>query len=235
MGSACALIVNADDFGQSAGVNLGVIEAHEHGIVSSASLMVRWPAAREAATYARGQPRFSVGLHLDLGEWILQDSAWVARYEVVPTSDEVGVATEVARQIATFRDLMGRDPSHIDSHQHVHRSDPVRAAVLAAAGKLGVHVRHFGPARYCGAFYGQDADGRPLADALTPDALVKILRDLPAGLSELCCHPGYADDLETAYRLERMIEVRTLCSGEVRAALNDLGIGLVSFADPGDW
>jgi len=43
------LIVNADDFGQSQGVNRGVIAAHEHGIVTSASLMVRWPAAIEAA------------------------------------------------------------------------------------------------------------------------------------------------------------------------------------------
>ena len=39
------LIVNADDFGQSAGINRGIIEAHEHGIVTSTSLMVRWPAA----------------------------------------------------------------------------------------------------------------------------------------------------------------------------------------------
>jgi predicted glycoside hydrolase/deacetylase ChbG (UPF0249 family) len=47
------LIVNADDFGQSHGVNRGVIEAFENGIVTSASLMVRWPAAVEAAAYAR--------------------------------------------------------------------------------------------------------------------------------------------------------------------------------------
>jgi predicted glycoside hydrolase/deacetylase ChbG (UPF0249 family) len=51
------LIVNADDFGQSAGVNRGVIEAHENGIVTSASLMVRWPDAADAARYARPAPR----------------------------------------------------------------------------------------------------------------------------------------------------------------------------------
>ena len=43
------LVVNADDFGQSEGVNRGIIEAHTNGIVTSASLMVRWPAAREAS------------------------------------------------------------------------------------------------------------------------------------------------------------------------------------------
>ena len=231
MTSARALIVNADDFGQSPGVNRGIVEAHEHGIVTSASLMVRWPAAREAAAYARERPRLSVGLHLDLGEWALRDGEWVPRYEVAPTSDARLVAAEVSRQIEAFRALLGRDPTHIDSHQHVHRSEPARSGVLAAAAGLGVHVRHFGRARYCGAFYGQDAKGTSLAEALSPVALVEILRELPPGLSELCCHPGYADDLDTTYQTERSAEVRTLCCEPVRAALNELGIRLVSFAD----
>ena len=63
------LIVNADDFGQSAGVNRGVAMAHEQGIVTSASLMVRWPAATGAAAFGRAHPGLSVGLHVDLGEW----------------------------------------------------------------------------------------------------------------------------------------------------------------------
>jgi len=50
------LIVNADDFGQSPGINRGIMEAHERGIVTSVSLMVRWPAAVEAAAYARRLP-----------------------------------------------------------------------------------------------------------------------------------------------------------------------------------
>ena len=60
------LIVNADDFGQSHGINEGIIAAHEKGIVTSASLMVRYPAASEAASYAQKNPRLSVGLHVDL-------------------------------------------------------------------------------------------------------------------------------------------------------------------------
>lgn len=55
------LIVNANDFGQSAGVNQGIITAHEQGIVTSASLMVRWPAAVEATAYGRAHPEFSLG------------------------------------------------------------------------------------------------------------------------------------------------------------------------------
>ena len=54
------LIVNADDFGCSRGVNRGIIEAHEHGIVTSASLMVNRPAASEAAEYGREHPELGV-------------------------------------------------------------------------------------------------------------------------------------------------------------------------------
>jgi predicted glycoside hydrolase/deacetylase ChbG (UPF0249 family) len=50
-------------------VNRGIIEAREEGLVTSASLMVRWPAAVAAAAYARGHPDLGLGLHLDLGEW----------------------------------------------------------------------------------------------------------------------------------------------------------------------
>jgi predicted glycoside hydrolase/deacetylase ChbG (UPF0249 family) len=77
------LIVNADDFGQSAGVNRGVIAAHERGVVTSASLMVRWPAAEEAASYARQRPGMSLGLHVDLGEWTFREGSWTPLYEVV--------------------------------------------------------------------------------------------------------------------------------------------------------
>src|SRR5215210_6058372 len=93
------LIVNADDFGQSPGVNRGVIAAHERGIVTSASLMVRWPAAAEAAAYARARPGLSVGLHVDLGEWVYRDGAWAARYEVARADDRAAVAAELARQL----------------------------------------------------------------------------------------------------------------------------------------
>ena len=62
------LIINADDFGLSRGVNRGIIEAAEKGILTSASLMVRQPAAIEAGEYARSEG-IGVGIHLDLGEW----------------------------------------------------------------------------------------------------------------------------------------------------------------------
>jgi predicted glycoside hydrolase/deacetylase ChbG (UPF0249 family) len=71
MAAARFLIVNADDLGQSAGATRGILAANDEGIVTSGSLMVRWPAAADAAA-ARSRPRLSVGLHVDLGEWALR-------------------------------------------------------------------------------------------------------------------------------------------------------------------
>ena len=85
------LIVNADDFGMSAGINRGIAEAHERGIVTSTSLMVRWPAAKDAAVYARARPALGVGLHLDLGEWMYRDGQWFALYRVVAEDDAAAV------------------------------------------------------------------------------------------------------------------------------------------------
>src|SRR5215472_74745 len=100
------LIVNADDFGQSHGVNRGIIETHERGIVTSASLMVRWPAARAAAAYARRRRELSLGLHLDFAEWACDHGRWRSLYEVVPQDDVRVVMKEASRQLETFRMLL---------------------------------------------------------------------------------------------------------------------------------
>src|SRR5690349_14190513 len=106
------LIVNADDFGLSAGTNRGIAIAHEQGIVTSASVMVREAAAREAFAYGRDHPELDLGLHVDLGEWRYRDDAWVPVYHVVDVADERAVAAEVHRQIEAFQDMHGAPPTH---------------------------------------------------------------------------------------------------------------------------
>jgi chitin disaccharide deacetylase len=228
------LIVNADDFGLSPGVNRGIIEAAENGIVTSASLMVRQPAARAAAAYAQKNSRISIGLHLDLGEWVFQKDEWVPLYAVVPTHDPVVVADEIWRQLAQFQKLMDRPPTHIDSHQHVHREEPVRAMVCRLAERLAIPVREQTPGIiYRGDFYGQTGEGEPMPELLSVEALKTILSSLPDGTTELGCHPGYDDHLATAYRAERALEVKTLCSPEIQQAVTSLQIKLCSFSEFG--
>lgn len=226
------LIVNADDFGLSAGVNRGIIEAHERGIVTSASLMVRCAGAEEAATYARAHPLLGVGLHVDLGEWEPTEAGWVARYEVVRADDLHAIADEAAEQLARFRRLVGRPPTHIDSHQHVHLAGPAREALLEVADTLAIPLRASdGRVRYCGDFYGQGRKGYPYPDGISVDQLVGIIEGLPEGVTEVACHPGYADDIDSFYRTERAAEVAALCDPRARAAIVAAGVTLCSFGD----
>lgn len=228
--SARRLIVNADDLGLSAGVNRGIAQAHEHGIVTSASLMVRAPHARAAASYARSHPTLSVGLHLDLGEWHYAGEEWHARYEVVPLDDAAAVAAETAAQLDRFEQLMNRPPTHLDSHQHLHRDEPARSAVLALGRRLGVPVREHTPEiRYEGGFYGQSGRGEPWPEGISPAALCNLLRALPAGATELGCHPGIDDESGSSYSREREVETTTLCDRRVRATLELERIELCSF------
>ena len=225
-----ALIVNADDLGRSSGINRGIRIAHERGIVTSASLMVRLPAAREAAAYARGLPQLSLGLHVDLAEWAYLDGAWEPLYEVVPPYDPMQVEGEVGRQLAAFRELSGGDPTHLDSHQHLHREEPLRSVLAELARELDVPLRSVSSnVDYCGEFYGQTATGESLPELITPEALLAIFEALPEGTTELGCHPAEANDADSVYGAERQIELRTLCDPRVRTTLDEVGIQLRSF------
>lgn len=226
------LIVNADDFGMSPSVNRGVIEAHERGIVTSASLLVRWPGAKEAAAYAVRRPELGLGLHLDLGEWAWDGLEWRPVYERVSLDDPSAIADEVDRQLGGFRELVGRDPTHLDSHQHVHQQEPTRGVVLAFSKALGVPLRGCTrKVRYWGAFYGQTSNGGPHSAGIEVEALLGLLDELPVGITELACHPGADDEPGQGYGSERAFETMTLCDARVRATIAERGIALCSFAD----
>jgi chitin disaccharide deacetylase len=226
------LIVNADDLGQSRGINRGIISAHRDGIVTSASLMVRWPAAAEAAADARRHPRLSVGLHIDLGEQILRAGEWVPLYSVVPVQNETAVRDEISRQLGMFARLVGHAPTHLDSHQHVHLREPARSILLEIAQRLGVPLRNCSPeVSYCGSFYGQADDGTTLRDVISVEGLISILQTLAPGCTELACHPAAECDLQTLYSQERLQELKVLCDTRLRTAIAAMGFELRSFAD----
>jgi chitin disaccharide deacetylase len=224
------LIVNADDFGLSRGVNKGIAKAHEDGIVTSTSLMVKRPAAEEAASSARAHPDLDLGLHIELVERRPRLLPWI-RPRRPRTGNHEEVRADVEGQLTRFRELMGKDPSHLDSHRHVHRYEPARSILLDLARRLGVPLRESAQAiRFCGHFYGQQ-EGRPWPEGIQPSALVGIIESLTPGVTELCAHPGYADDVDTHYKGERAVEVETLCEPSVREAIERLEIRLITFRE----
>ncbi|HEX6810232.1 MAG TPA: ChbG/HpnK family deacetylase, partial [Planctomycetota bacterium] len=139
-----ALIVNGDDFGASRGINRGILEAHEHGILTSTSLLVNAPGSEEARGLPRRAPAMSVGLHADLGE----DPA---RTFVSP----LRLRAELDGQLSRFLDLVGRMPTHLDAHHNVHREAVLLPVFLAFARDHGLPLREHSPVRYFSKFYGQ--------------------------------------------------------------------------------
>ncbi|MDQ6913049.1 MAG: ChbG/HpnK family deacetylase [Verrucomicrobiota bacterium] len=226
------VIVNADDFGLTDGINRGILEAHQTGIVTSSSLMVRYPAARQAAELAQTNPKLSVGLHFDIAEWRFRDGSWEVFYEVVDAKNAAAVEVELQRQLALFQHLLGRAPTHLDSHQHLHKSEPAREILLQASEKLRVPLRAcHSLVRHRGDFYGQTAEGLPFPGGISTARLSEIIRSVESGWTEIGCHPGYTNGLDSVYLIEREIELRVLCSAEIWRVLEEKKIELLSFRD----
>jgi len=150
------LIINADDFGLTLGVNRAIIEAHQHGVVTSATLMANAPAVEDASASARAAG-LSVGCHVVLidGAPLLspQDvsslvggnarfrDGWpgFASRALRKHLDENQIAAEVEAQIRRIQQI-GLRVTHVDSHKHVHLLPPVLRPMLAAAKACGVRA-----------------------------------------------------------------------------------------------
>ena len=154
------LIVNADDFGRTPGVNEGTIEAHLNGIVSSATVMVLEKAAREGIRQAiERAPKLGLGLHFmsdgrrgagfgahrPFRHW-RRAGGCVRNAELLPaTIPEDEIRRELLAQIALFELAAGRPPSHIDSHHHCALHPSVQPVVAGVAQGRGMPLRAASP------------------------------------------------------------------------------------------
>src|SRR6185503_2538290 len=205
------LIVNADDFGASRGINRGIIEAHRCGVLTSTSLLVNTPSSKAAAELSREWPTLSIGLHVDLPR---------GRNDTSPGWP--WLRDELDQQWNRFEELMGRAPTHLDSHHNVHRDPRALPGFLELSEKHGLPLREHSAVRYFSKFYGQ-WNGEMHLEQISADNLIQILAtQIGKGITELSCHPGYVDgDFATAYRMEREAELQTLCDVRVLAALEE--------------
>jgi hopanoid biosynthesis associated protein HpnK len=163
------LIVNADDFGFTSGVNRAIVEAHTHGVVTSTTLMANGPAFAEAARLATGLPQLSVGCHVVL----IDGNPVLAPEQVSSLTDGHSTAARFRDGLKTFaaRSFAGRISageieaeataqirklqssgiavSHVDTHKHTHLFPGVLLPLLRAAAACGVRALRnpFGPRR----------------------------------------------------------------------------------------
>ena len=149
------VVINADDLGFAPGVNRGIVQAHEAGTLSSASMMVTTPAFAEAVDLVRSRvPRLGVGLHLNLiaGRPLstvptLADPRTGAFYPLAELAsraltgrvDAADVRRECDAQLAALS-AAGIRATHLDSHRHAHALPGVLAPVVASALAAGVRI-----------------------------------------------------------------------------------------------
>jgi predicted glycoside hydrolase/deacetylase ChbG (UPF0249 family) len=262
------LVVNADDFGFTPGVNRGIVAAHRDGILTASTLMANGEAFDDAVRLARDTPSLDVGCHLAL----ISGRSLLPPYAALPASAPALLRALAAGRIRVYDELAaqvrkilaaGLEPTHLDAHKHTHLAPPVLDAVAriaeefeirwvrrpfdiprtapgvswlkrATSGSLQVLRGHFHRVltrhgcRTTDHFAGFQLTGRFRAPELA-----QLIRELPEGVTEFMCHPGYcADDLRrarTRLKESRQREMEALMAPEVRAALVAAGVELVNY------
>ena len=221
---ARVLIVNADDFGMYPAVNAAVVDSIERGIASSSSLMVPCPAAPDAMRLLRRHPEIPFGVHLtlvrdtprhrwgpltarekvpslldDAGELFTASPAGRAALLARARTDEV--EREFRAQIDTVADA-GLTPTHLDFHCLADGGrDDILDLTVSLAARYGLAVRVWlEPGRRRLRPLGLPVTDHDFLDSFSlglddkPARYARLLRDLPAGLSEWAVHPGLGDE-----------------------------------------
>jgi predicted glycoside hydrolase/deacetylase ChbG (UPF0249 family) len=130
---------------------------------------------------------------------------------------------------------MGCSPTHLDAHHNLHRNPRLLPYFLEAADRYGLPLREHSPVRYFSGFYGQ-WEGETHLEQISVQGLIGLVEtEISPGVTELSCHPGYCDpQLRSSYRMEREVELRTLCDPAVRAFFSVRQIRLVNFPEAMD-
>ncbi|HCL5252672.1 TPA: chitin disaccharide deacetylase [Salmonella enterica] len=243
------LIVNADDFGLSPGINYGIIEAHRHGLVTSTTAMMNADGIEHAAEMSADFPLLGVGLHFVLsfggplsgmpslardgmlGKWL-----WQAAEQGDIQDGEI--VAELHSQYERFVCLFGRKPTHIDSHHHAHFIPQVWKHVARFAGETGLPLRisrqHAISTQgvksvdnFISDFYAENVSASFVLEALTRAT---------AGEEqsvELMCHPGFIDKtaLQSSYCYPRLDELDVLTSATLKQDILAQGFRLGTYND----
>lgn len=266
------LIVNADDFGLSEAVSRGILAAHRNGILTSTTFMVNFPWAADMAPMLMEAPHLGVGVHLNLtsGSPLLppdhvrtlvtpEGSFQKSLLHLVTRSDMAQVRAEWGAQVEQGIRLLGRTPTHLDTHRYL-QGHPGFAAVmidLARTYKIpAVRCLYPGPGMALSQMYrpwnptrllverylrrsadlvtesGLNCPDHILAGDFDESRLLRLLRQVGEGVTELVSHPGYVDDrLRSLSSMQehRETELAALIAPTVRDEVRELGLTLVSF------
>ena len=263
------LIVNSDDFGMSEGVSRGILEGHHKGIITSTTTMMNMPAAEAAINQAlETAPDLALGIHFTLSfgqplspaeaipSLVETDGRFPQSYQALmakmPHYNYEEIKRELTAQFERFRQIVGKLPTHLDSHHGVTTYSPLGFDVM-----LEIAHNHNLPIRW-----GASPEDLPISDTdkqqmqaslqkwgepkhpdhfadpifdfeRTPrlERLIAGIRNLNDGYTEMMVHVGYAQDLQEAYTFQREEELAAITDKSVQQILKDEGVILCNFAD----
>lgn len=240
------LIFNADDFGLTEGVNLGILKAFRDGVVRSTTLMVNMPFAKDAVKIAKQNPELGVGVHLTItaGSPVLnkKNSLLDAEgkfhnkdllYDYTVELDTEELYDEWKAQIEKFIQLMKDKPTHIDSHHHIHLVPKYMEVALKLAEEYNIPIREqkWDNKKYEYVKLKQDF----IYTNCTLDYFLKDERSiLEEDIAEVMCHPAFIDDhlmKISSYNVDRCKELGILTSEELQNWIKENNIELINYRD----
>ncbi|PHA01295.1 chitin disaccharide deacetylase [Bacillus pseudomycoides] len=231
------LIVNADDFGLTRGVNYGIIDAHVNGLVNSTTMMMNMPGVEHAVQLAKEYKTLGVGVHLvltegkpllsDVPSLIKEDGSFHSQHAIRKENiDPHDAEREWTAQIDKFLSY-GLTPTHLDSHHHVHALPILHDVLKRLAEKYKISARRLKLDRAVSPF--SDVFLRNFyGGGVTDDYFTNLKERVRDGTTvEVMVHPGYVDaELMkcSSYAMKRIEELRILTESKLPS-----GVELVKF------
>ena len=185
--------------------------------------MVNGKAALHGVKLAKQNPRLGLGLHFQIEDDDLQ-IFWQTKIIIASVVIEK-TKKEFLKQVKIFMKLTGTMPDHIDGHHHVHKMPRIYPFIRKWCKEND--ISHRGQINFIDSFFGMLS-----IEAISIANLVKILKGLPKGTSELMCHPGMlSPDLKSSYSEQRELELRTLTSQKITQEVKTLEIKVINWKD----
>lgn len=232
------VVFNADDLGYTHGVNQGIIDGFEHGVIRSTTMLMSSPYIGEAKHMVESHPGLGVGVHLNLtlgmslthGKTISDEHGmFYPGRKTIWTHEDIDyheIYEEWKAQIEKYIEVFGHKPTHLDSHHSVHDANPKAYEISSGLAKeYGLTMRRYGPYQFVMGFFGDD-------EHCSVSWLIHLLEENKDKDIEIMVHPAWCDrELydQSSYSLGRVKELSTLCSQQLKDYIQAQGIELVHY------
>ncbi|WP_455790974.1 carbohydrate deacetylase [Clostridium butyricum] len=249
------LIINADDFGYSKAVNLGIMESHINGVLTSTTLMANMPGVDHAVSLLKDMPNLCVGAHLTLtcgkpmlGEKVstlIKENGYFFKLEDMENKVVQMDTSEIYEEWKTqIRYLLkkGVNLSHIDSHHHVHTFKEHEEIIKVLSEEFNLPVRNCNNVLENKIRFLDLCNYNPIRNMEEKYENVRIecfkviekiiKKNIQYENTEAMCHPAFLDSYlleNSSFNIARIREVDILCDQLMRDLINKYEIKLCNY------